>query len=159
MYRQPREDAFLKLSRYINEKLNYNDSLGDMIIIDPYFFLTESSSRYDNIDYIDSLIWLLSTMNYDNLKIITSSKYNRDVFEQIYSSFSNIELIENNDFHDRFWISNYNDKRHIKGICVGTSLNGLGKRISLIAKLKKSDIREVMNYINDNIINNLGLEI
>ena len=42
------------------------------------------------------------------------------------------------DFHDRFWI--IDDK---KGLFIGTSLNGIGKRYSLIDYLQDSDVANI----------------
>ena len=41
-------------------------------------------------------------------------------------------------FHDRFWIA---DKT--RGVFVGTSLNGIGKRYSIADYLREEDVREI----------------
>jgi hypothetical protein len=42
-------------------------------------------------------------------------------------------------FHDRFWI----DAENKNGIVMGTSLNGIGKKIALVDQLSSSDVGEI----------------
>ncbi|OOE39103.1 hypothetical protein BZG06_15875, partial [Salinivibrio kushneri] len=48
-----------------------------------------------------------------------------------------------NDFHDRFWINPVNQK----GLIVGTSINGIGKKISLVDKLQDQDVEVILNEL------------
>jgi hypothetical protein len=50
-----------------------------------------------------------------------------------------IKVKYSNDFHDRFWIANRN-----KGFCTGTSLNGVGKKISLINEIADEDVKDII---------------
>lgn len=53
----------------------------------------------------------------------------------------------NNDFHDRFWIS---DRK--KGFYTGTSFNGVGKRIALINLLSPDDVTEIITELTKQTI-------
>ena len=46
------------------------------------------------------------------------------------------------DFHDRFWIA---DRK--KGFYTGTSINGIGKRISLINLLSEEDVEIIIDEL------------
>lgn len=56
-----------------------------------------------------------------------------------------IEVEYSDAFHDRFWIANGN-----KGFISGTSLNGVGKRYSLIEILSEEDVTSIMDIVNKN---------
>jgi hypothetical protein len=45
------------------------------------------------------------------------------------------------EFHDRYWINIDN----AKGVIVGTSLNGIGKKISMIDYATSADSREIIS--------------
>ena len=47
------------------------------------------------------------------------------------------------NYHDRFWISNNREK----GIVTGTSLNGLGRKFTLIDRLNTSDVRDIITSL------------
>ena len=50
-----------------------------------------------------------------------------------------IRDVATDQFHDRFWI----DPENGSGIVMGTSLNGIGKKIALIDHLSSSDVAEI----------------
>jgi hypothetical protein len=45
-------------------------------------------------------------------------------------------------FHDRFWLAD-----GARGLVVGTSLNGLGKRYALVDFMQPSDVRDVVQAL------------
>lgn len=49
------------------------------------------------------------------------------------------------DFHDRYWI----DVETTKGVMVGTSLNGIGKKIAMIDHANVADTREIVRLASD----------
>lgn len=59
-----------------------------------------------------------------------------DIKCQIYCS---------NQFHDRFWIDTNNEI----GIVIGTSLNGINKKIALIDRLGYADVRYIKSIIEN----------
>ena len=50
--------------------------------------------------------------------------------------------IKTDNFHDRFWI-NPDEKT---GFIMGTSLNGIQKKIALVDRLSKSDVIDILNH-------------
>lgn len=67
------------------------------------------------------------------------------MFEQYQGD---VEVLFTSEFHDRFWISNRK-----KGFYTGTSLNGVGKRISLINTISEEDVRQIVEeLVKNNVI-------
>lgn len=56
-----------------------------------------------------------------------------------------IKEIVTDEIHDRYWL----DTDNKKGVVMGTSLNGIGKKIALIDHLKQSDVNELIEAINE----------
>jgi hypothetical protein len=50
-----------------------------------------------------------------------------------------IKTVETEEFHDRFWI----DPDAHKGLVMGTSLNGVTKKIALIDHLGREDVMQI----------------
>lgn len=117
-----------------------------LIIIDRYIF----PKKYD-VDYPDFLIDILKKYfsKLNRITFITSASYNQKVQTQIFAGIHkhnrkiNIAMKHSEDFHDRFWIS----PRNRKGVFMGTSLNGLGKKYTLIDYMSDGDVREITNEI------------
>jgi hypothetical protein len=111
-----------------------------LTIIDPYLF----PDKYDT-DYPQLLVDILSYFtNLTEIKFITGFKH-YDV--NLYSNISSILNIscsctQNNEWHDRFWIIDDS-----KGLFVGSSLNGIGKKHTLIDKLDDVDISDIIDSI------------
>jgi len=49
------------------------------------------------------------------------------------------------DFHDRYWI----DVESTKGVMVGTSFNGIGKKVAMIDYANSADSREIVRLASD----------
>ncbi|WP_422658929.1 hypothetical protein ACK8P5_25280 [Paenibacillus sp. EC2-1] len=112
-----------------------------LFIIDGYFFPKEC--KYDR-QYFELINYVLSNSNAKSIKILTYSNYNEKLYNELKSSLDSIgiaiSLVTTDDFHDRFWISS----EAKKGFILGTSLNGLGKKICLIDFLKEDDVIELL---------------
>lgn len=67
-----------------------------------------------------------------------------DILRKISPNIKITEIITD-EFHDRFWI----DVDNSKGIVMGTSLNGIGKKIALIDHLKSGDVREIIKLVEN----------
>jgi D-ribose pyranose/furanose isomerase RbsD len=128
----------------------YLDKVGidnELIIIDPYFFAPTSDTTY--LSTID-----LALEKYlpqvDTLHIITyPNKVDAPLKTAIETNLKakkpslNILHKTSNEYHDRFWISNKRER----GILTGTSLNGYGKKYSLLDRLNTSDVRYIVNSL------------
>lgn len=126
------------IKKYIDNCIALNSTL---YITDPYLF----PNNYD-CDYPNLLIDLLSYTKSNVIKIITHSNYNKDLFDatkiKINKCGKEIQLFTSKQFHDRFWIT---DKT--RGFVMGTSLNGIGKKISCINELNSVDVMEIYREI------------
>ena len=106
---------------------------------DAYSFLidilSETKKEVIIIDnYIDkNMLDVLSKI--DKKIIIITNKYNNDDYNKYKKQYSNVNLIINNDFHDRFIII---DKKMLYHC--GASFKDLGKKCFEISKIKDKDI-------------------
>ena len=82
------------------------------------------------------------------MSFITCPKYNTDLFSDFKESLIrlNPELSvvckTTKEFHDRFWIID-----RTKGLFIGTSLNGIGKRYALVDIIRDNDTKDLMNAL------------
>lgn len=119
-----------------------------LVIIDPYFF-----AKSQNNDAATIFREILSdfSSNLKEIHFITNGLKEvakNDVLSVIDSSI-NLVFTTTGEFHDRFWI----DPENNKGIIMGTSLNGLGKKIALIDLLKSNDVEEILSLAKNSGIN------
>jgi hypothetical protein len=116
------------------------DGVKHLLIIDPYFYDDNPTSLTLLGKIVTSMASLL-----ERVTIITNGK-RADKRGAMHSVFQNVvPLIQIKDsiseeFHDRYWI----DVDHSKGIIVGTSLNGIGKKISMIDYASSADSRQIL---------------
>lgn len=136
-------NAILDTLKY---KLNRCAPQQSLHIIDPYLYPT----NYDS-DYIAYFVQIFKSVmeacNY--IKICTLQNRNTNLERQIENAIKNINSqisIENkysNVFHDRFWIADSE-----RGVFVGTSLNGIGRRYAVIDYLQETDAKEIVQRYN-----------
>jgi hypothetical protein len=118
-----------------------------ILIIDPYLYSSNSDS-----DYISFFINLFQDLLVSclTLKIATSPDQNCQLEQSIHNAIKvinpNIRIYTKHTrvFHDRFWI--FDDT---KGLLIGTSLNGIGRRYSLIDYLKDDDVKEIVHRYSE----------
>ena len=116
----------------------------NLLITDQYLYT-------DNIDCINLFekIMLEICESLETITILINEKKAklRTEFHRVLKKVSpNIVIKEiiTEEFHDRFWIDIDNEK----GIVIGTSLNGITKKIGLIDHLSKRDTREIIKLVN-----------
>ena len=128
-----------------SQKLEFKfiEKLGEaknIIIIDPYFYASSNNSAISI--FIEALSLISS--NLEAIHFVTNGR-NNDSKSLIHNGVRSIKnSIAINDivtdkFHDRFWIN----PEGRKGIVVGTSLNGIGRKIALIDVLNENDVEEI----------------
>ncbi len=137
----PKDDKeeFVKTFQNFLDNINIENNL---FIIDSYIFPNSYDSDYPSliIDILKKYIPQLQKITF-----ITNKHYNRtlqdEIFRKIESINDGISLnIKNTDlFHDRFWLSSSNNK----GAFIGTSLNGIGKKFTLIDYIKNDDVIKI----------------
>lgn len=124
--------------------MNLNESKR-LLIIDPYFYA--SSNRVDSVATFTRLIDKISGELTEITFVTNGRKIDTKVamHEKLKSMLPDIEIndFSTDEFHDRFWL----DPDRLVGIVMGTSLNGLGNKISLIDKLSEQDTCEIVNLV------------
>ena len=138
-------DTFLK---YLS---NINAADGDLTIIDPYLFKCSGSEKKIN-DYIKLLSDILIQANPKSICFITNKKedhFIKSIYDKIKNNMTKksikVNLKHSSKFHDRFWLASNNNEK--KGFLSGTSLNGIGNKISLISYLENEDVQEIYKLI------------
>lgn len=117
-----------------------------LLIIDRYFFPSRYDITYPNFVF-DILEKYLITI--DEITIITSTRHDKRLKLEIETllktkkSTLNLNYGFTDTIHDRFWISDYNKK----GLILGTSLNGFGKKYALIDYLKINDVKKLISEL------------
>lgn len=116
----------------------------ELIITDPYLF-KESKNKKEYDEYCNILAKIIIKAKAKSIRVITNYRnYNNDIHKKIENKLTqDIKIIWNDDFHDRFWIA---DRK--KGFYTGTSINGLGKRITLINLLSKDEVKIIIDELN-----------
>ncbi|MCW9708917.1 hypothetical protein [Fodinibius salsisoli] len=134
----------------VNIFQRFLDSVGineELIIIDSYLFATSNKSEWELLEDILSRYF---TKLDEIIFISKKSSRNKRFYNYIKGICERekikVQFINTSIFHDRFWISN----NRSEGIISGTSLNGLGKRIALVDKIKNDDVREIVKELTDN---------
>lgn len=117
-----------------------------VIITDPYLFHISS----DLSEYEAELTTVLSSLNCKEIKFCVKTINNADtiLFESVKSTLRSTGCTINHfaideNFHDRFWYC----PETKKCIVFGTSLNGLGKRVSMVTTLDNDDIEALHNVL------------
>jgi hypothetical protein len=110
-----------------------------LLIIDPYFF---AQSKKIDVARLFSRLLAGISKNLEEICFITNGEKN-DAKVSILGAIDKkikIHQVITKEFHDRFWI----DPDNLKGVLMGTSLNGLGNKIALIDKIKEEDVLELL---------------
>ena len=116
------------------------------LVIDPYLFPSGLDQSYED-DLVALLEGIAGTVT--TLTLITKANRNQvmeaNVKSRLINSLPNMTVASKytNVFHDRFWVA---DEQ--RGIFVGTSLSGLGKRYALLDYLAEDDARSIAARAN-----------
>ncbi|HDR9508892.1 TPA: hypothetical protein QDC03_007958 [Burkholderia cepacia] len=129
-------DEILDLVIKFVEKLK---GVKDLFIIDPYFY----SDDPDCVALFGKMMSVLSEQLRSVTFFTNGSRANKKLaMHSILQELAPEVLIGDvvtDEFHDRFWV----DAEKNAGIVMGTSLNGIGKKIALIDHLSESDARDI----------------
>lgn len=122
-----------------------------LIVIDPFFY--EANSKKDTHKLFMRLLNPL-IVNLEEIIIISNNPLGpmqQRMHAEVKKNSKTISItdIKSNKFHDRFWINPSTET----GIVIGTSLTGLGKKISLIDKLATSDVVEILSHVRAEGVN------
>ncbi|TMO83307.1 hypothetical protein [Pseudoalteromonas spongiae] len=131
-----------KVEEIVHKFVMNLDASERLLIIDPYFYA--SSNTTNTVDMFSRLLSSVST-NLKEVTIVTNGR-KVDTKAAIHTAIKSIQQnitindFSTDEFHDRFWL----DPDRSIGIVMGTSLNGLGNKISLIDKLSEQDVTEIV---------------
>ncbi|WP_144559774.1 hypothetical protein [Bacillus thuringiensis] len=130
-----------KLHTHLNKT---EDAIRELIITDPYIFAAKSAYQCDKqIKIITRILRRLDPKV--TIFITDEEKSNKLVEDRIKFSNKGITIIRYSDeWHDRFWIKNRSE-----GFVMGTSLNGIGSKISSINELNNEDINMLIDYMKE----------
>ncbi|MGV0981020.1 MAG: hypothetical protein ACOYB0_01525 [Polynucleobacter sp.] len=118
------------------ERLN---GVKNLLIIDPYFYSTETACVNLFGKMISKISDRLETITFiTNGQTISQKTAMHEVCRALIPKIK-IRDVLTNEFHDRFWI----DPENKNGIVIGTSLNGIGKKIALIDYISSNDAKEI----------------
>jgi hypothetical protein len=139
-----REDFIQAMQKFLDNVLKGNS----LIIIDPYIFPKKHDSDYPVL-LIDILKKFFPKLK--RITFVTSASYNQSLQVKVFSAIHkcnsqiNISIKQNEHFHDRFWVS----PKNRKGVFMGTSLNGIGKKYTLIDYIQEEDVREILKELKN----------
>lgn len=137
----------------------------ELIVVDPYLFCDDTDA------YCDLLVKIFKLAHVNTIIVITNNAprhYLQSSENKIKTRLTTAPYFEANnllgeykdeqsatpitlqvkfsaDFHDRFWIA---DRK--KGLCCGTSFNGVGKKISCINLLPDDDVTDIVQNLTSN---------
>ena len=142
---RPSDDrnSFIVVFQKFLDKIITSDHL---IIIDPYIFPNKHDPDYA-VFFVDILRKYFDQIK--RISFVTNESYNSAIKTTVFDLIKSIkpeldlEIKAYEFFHDRFWLCNN------KGLFVGTSLNGVGKKYTLIDYIKKKDVSLLFNEIQD----------
>lgn len=115
------------------------DGVKNLMIIDPYFYSSEATV----VALFERMIGELAS-RLESVTFFTRvrSQVDRTAMHAILSRLAPsimIKTVDTEEFHDRFWI----DPDAHKGLVMGTSLNGVTKKIALIDHLGREDVVQI----------------
>lgn len=118
------------------------DGAKRILVIDPYFYApsrtTNVADSFKNllghaISALEEIIFVTNGQN-------TASK--ADIHAAVTALAPACKIVDfvTSEFHDRFWV----DPDSSKGLVMGTSLNGLGRKVALVDRLNAADVAEIV---------------
>lgn len=145
----PRVDSKHKylLVQILRDKLKALSPSSSLIIVDSYLFPTKVQNKADFLQMFED-IFVPVIGNIETISFVTNPHFDQTLSNNTRKLLLtlnpgvNIAHTTTDYFHDRFWIA---DEK--KGLFVGTSLNGIGKRYALTDNIKDVDTRDIVNEL------------
>lgn len=133
----------------LKEIRDFTRGAESLVIIDPYMYGGEASKSRVYIDEF-AKVSRIKAGHMKRIHIIYSSEHGKTkrIIDGIKDLAGEYDCIltdyDTKEIHDRVWIA---DRR--RAIVVGTSLGGIGNRLSFILELPKYDLSALIEYLND----------
>jgi hypothetical protein len=129
------------LLRLLAEMIRRLAAERDFVIVDPYLLPNEPRG-----DYLYELIGLLELVaaRVARLHLVTM-QFNERLFGELSEELAErcphcaVTHVRSRRYHDRFWMADES-----RGLFVGTSLNGVGRRYALADFLDSNDVAEII---------------
>lgn len=131
----------------LKELRDFTVDAKSLIIVDPYIFSGEQSSAKQISDELKKSARIggrsLKRIHfiYDPAKVTIAIK--NSVKELLASKSVRMTEAKTAELHDRVWIT---DRK--RGIVVGTSLNGIGKRAAFLLPLPDPDLKALLEFLD-----------
>ena len=115
----------------------------NLLIIDPFLY-SKHSDKVETLNLFERMMGELSK-NLETVTLITNGQDTKGksamlgVLSKVVPAVQ-IKDVITDEFHDRFWI----DPDNLKGIVMGTSLNGISKKICLVDHISSADVRQIV---------------
>ena len=129
---------------------NYLQALSpskDLTIVDRYFFPANLSDRAGYLGTFREIFGLVIP-KVAMVRFITKPDHDRALYKDIKSVLIDLNPEINvvhkmtNDFHDRYWIAD-----EVKGLFIGTSLNGIGRKYALVDFMEDEDTATIVKEL------------
>ncbi len=136
-----------EIERVFYKFIKHLKPINHLVITDPYFY-----PKLDEVDIVAAkFIQLINPIinEIDKITVVSNGKNKSSINQYIKNlKKANPKIQLKNyitqDFHDRFWLN----PTAKKGIVVGTSINGIGKKISLVDTLNSVDASQVIEEVS-----------
>lgn len=128
---------------FVEERLAKLAPARELIITDPYLFVGDP-------EYAQWLAKLMASVLVEDGHVICVVNKGMDhevkklTEQELIRLMPNVSLkvLRSNNFHDRFWIADRD-----RGVIVGASLNGIGRKIFFMDNLPSVDVEDVVQEI------------
>lgn len=125
----------------LREAIKRHQPTKSIDVVDSYIFPADHDA-----DYFEFFFDIFSEcfQRVQEIRIVTKRAHNRilanKIKDRVRNEFGkNIEVIYTNKFHDRFWVVD-----DVRGIYIGTSLNGVGRKYTLFSDLSSQDAGDIV---------------
>ena len=147
-----RRDKHLLVEVIVNQ-LKFLSPSSDLIVVDPYIFAHNVGNISDYLNVVKGIFQPIIE-NIGKVRFVTSDNFNSDLYRRVVNEIYDlktgivVECKKTADFHDRFWIVDES-----RGLFVGTSLSGIGRRYALSDYIKDEDTKAIVKALrNHNLI-------
>jgi hypothetical protein len=134
-----KEKIVFHLQRHLDKVIKTDQ----LIIIDPYFFASTLDTGYPGfvLDILGKYVPSLNVIIIITLPGKVDNTIKNDIITRLSAVNSSLTIRHHTTdlFHDRFWLCGLNER----GMFMGASLNGIGKKYCLVDYIDDADTKEI----------------